>query len=906
MRPVTRVILVVDLVGSTAMRVSHGDAIADRFQVRFSAVVADATTAAGGRLIEDRGDGFLSSFDSANAALDAASSIRDHLTGSGVGETPAASVRMGIAAGDVIERGREMYGLPVVVAARLEGLAAPGEVVCTDVVRALAGSRAEVRFTDGRSAELDGLPDPVDLWTVESTRPDGDRVEPRVVTATNGRLPDPGGELIGRDEELRRLRASVAEQPLTTITGPGGVGKTRLALELAATVGGDWRDGAWFVPLESATDLDDVLGAVSRAMALPLPGPDGVDGLASALSTSEALVVLDNCEQVTGPVGLVAAAVADRARGVRIVATSRQPLGLRREWVSPLGPLDVPAPGLGPAELFDNASIALFVDRSETGRSRPVLEGDELEALADVVRRLDGLPLAIELAAARLNVLRPTEMAARADDLVALLAGREQDRPDRHRTLDATVAWSVAALSPDQRRVLAGVAVFAGGATVDGVAAVCPGLGSELIDRLAELVDASLIQRDEAGRFTMLGPIRDTVLRRDDLAAACADARRRHLDYYSAVAREHGPLLQTQESQLARFAEEDQNLGLALDWARRSGKAQALSLAGDLGLYWVLSGRADEGDRRFSEILATPGDVEPPLLARSMRNAAMAAALGGRYSRSEQLLLAARALYSELDRPRSIAYCDVWLARNAVVQCHFGHLEVAALDLALDRLERSVKTLDAAGDRAGSLLAHPYRGWARLLQGDRAAAARLTEELAARAQSGRGNLVAVYAVAHCGFLRSMLGQLDAAAADIDHAMAALEQTGDTQNQLIVGCVDIALRHRRGETARERSAARGVVGCLERCQSSEWQALALAMSAHAVAGAGDWDTAARVVAFMEREHPMWRMAMRNTGVEPATILEHAWAGGANAAPARSRVDAARLMRRSLDEAGSLDP
>lgn len=902
--PVTRVIVVVDLVGSTAMRVERGDNIADRFQVRFSSIVSDATIAVGGRVIEDRGDGFLSSFDSANAALHAALTIRESSARATEAGPNTPTVRIGIAAGDVVERGREMYGLPVVVAARLEQLALPGEIVCTEVVRALAGSRAAVTFTDARSASLDGLPDSVELWTVHPGRAEGLVPAPVLAMGRTGNLPNPDSRLIGRRAELHRLMASVAERPLTTITGPGGVGKTRLAIELAGAMAGELRDGAWFVPLDSATDVDDVLGAISRALALPISSPDGVDGLASALSSSEALLVLDNCEQAVAPVGDVVSAMIDQGRALRIVATSRQPLGLRVEATSPLGPLETPAVGLSPAELLENESIALFIDRARPGGTSDDLDGGELEALAAVVRRLDGLPLAIELAAGRLKVLRPSEMAARADDLIDLLTSRERDRPDRHRTLDATVDWSVSNLTPIQRYVLAGVAVFAGGAPMEGIVAVCPDAGSDLIERLAELVDSSLIQRDVAGRFTMLGPIRGAILRRDDLASDCAAARRRHLDFYSAIVQRYGPHLQTEISQLGRFAAEDENLGLALDSARRLGKAEALGLAGDLGLYWVLSGRAHEGDRRFSEILATPGDVEPALLARSMRNAAMAAALGRRYARSEQLLLAARALYAELDRPQSIAYCDVWLARNAVVQCHFGLLEVAALDLAFDRLERSVKTLDGAGDHRGSLLAFPYLGWARLLQGDRAGASLLTEELVARTRSGDDDLVSVYAVAHCGFLRSMLGDLDTAADEIETATRALEQTGDTQNQLIVACVDVAVRHRRGEPDRARSAALVVIDRLERCQSSEWQALALSLSAHVVAGSGDWETASRVVALLEEAHPTWRVAMRNTGVDPAMVLEHAGASGANTLSAGSRTQAARMMRRSLERAGPI--
>ena len=902
-RTTTRVVLLCDLVGSTRWRLAHGDDHADVMHGGFSRLTDDAVVASGGRVVEDRGDGFLCSFDSATAAVDAAVAIRRRLSETDIG-VDAPEIRIGIAAGDVVERGRELYGLPVITAARLEAAAEPGQILCTDTVRQLAGTRAHVRFTDKSSIAAEDLPEPIEAWTVELGDEPADRRGPALVSRASA-IPAPVNRFFGRKEVIDEVSGLLADRPLVTITGPGGVGKTRVATEIARGLEGSTVDGCWFVSLESATERDDVVRSIRRALRLPASVGDRSEAaLASALATTAGLVVLDNCEQAQEAVATVVDALLSTAPGLRLLATSRQPLGLRSETIWPLEPLAPPAPAVvDTEELLANPAVALFADRARLSDASARPTPADLEMLAELTRRFDGLPLAIELAAGRLNVLSPTEMLARTDDLVPLLERRDHDRPGRHHTMAATVEWSVSTLTAAEKSVLVGLAVFVGGAPLAALEAVCPDVDGELIDIIGRLVDKSLASRVGDRRFAMLIPIREMVLRRADLAHRRHEAEELHLRYYESLARRVGPHLHTQTDWLRRFAEDEGNFGAALDRAEAEGKARAVGLAGDLGLYWVLSGAAADGDRRFSEILAAPGDVEPVILATAMRSAAMAAGLGARYARSEQLLLAARALFAELDRPESIAYCDIWLARNAVVQCHFGIVGSGVLDLALDRLDRAVKTLDASGDAFGVLLAYPYLGWARLLQGDEGAARHLTDDLVERAQAGGPDLFSVYAVAHCGFIRLMLGELDVAATEIETAMVALAESGDTQNLLITSCVGIALHVQRGDLDSARQVAGVVLDCADDCEASEWEALSLAMVSHVVASTGDWQTAARALSWVEPRLPSWRTAIRNTGIDPGLVLEHVAAGAANTEPVPGRPATIRLLRHSLGHTGS---
>ncbi|MGI9605920.1 MAG: ATP-binding protein [Acidimicrobiales bacterium] len=889
----TRIIMVVDLVGSTNWRVQHGDIAADRMLTRFEELFADVVASFDGRVVANHGDGFLSSFGSASTGLEAAASFRSELAALPIDDIPP--VRIGIAAGDVIERGREMYGLPVVEAARLESVAEPGQILCTTAVRALAGSRASIDFADERRMQLKGLPHEMTVWLVDTTERDRNEVG-RAAPIEPTYLP-PVDAFVGRAEELRQLDLEVERNPLVSIVGTGGVGKTRLAVELSERVSSRFPDGVFFIDLESSHTVVDVLSAVARTLRLPSGIVEsGPHALWRTVGPIDALLVLDNCEQATDAVAEVVHAMLGPHTQVRLVCTSREPLGLRSEVVHRLDPLEAPGREASPDLVRANEAVQLFLSRA-TGGTGDVTDA-ELESVAAIVRRVEGLPLAIELAAARMNVLSADGLARRSDDLFRLLAQRDHDRPERHHTMAATLDWSLSLLSDEELHVVVALAVFNGGATLEALEQVSALDGADFLDALGSTIDKSLIRRRDDDRYVMLASVREMILDRSDLLQRAAELRDRHLDHFESTAHAFGSHVQHDPVVLAAFSADHRNLGAALDHASNTSRTRALKLAGHLALYWVLAGRAGEGDRRLTQALTAPGDVPPVVLANALRGAAMAAGLAARYERSNELLVQARAIFLQLGREEQIAYCDHWLSRNLVVQAQMGLIEAERIRPVIDQLEGAIDRFREANDQFGALLSYPYLGWAHMLLGEREAAERRTVELIGFAEAAGIDRLVAYACSHAAFIRFRLGTLERDGIEqLEDALRMLREAGDTQNLVIVLTVATAIHIAADDSAAANSTASELIEAALVCDSTEWEPAVLSITARVVAGMGDWAIAGQVMGLLEHSHPTWRVAMANMGLAP-DILEHVGVGTDHRKV--TAHTALRLVRAALDQ------
>jgi predicted ATPase/DNA-binding SARP family transcriptional activator len=464
-------------------------------------------------------------------------------------------------------------------------------------------------------------------------------------------LPAPLSRLVGRDAAIADVAARLAKGRLVTLTGPGGVGKTRLAVAAAAAA--RHRDAAWLVELAGwqppaggsegggggrglAEHVGAVLGIADVALGGPVPGAaagrsaDGVARLARALGDRPVLLVLDNCEHVVGPVAALVRALLEAAPALRILATSREPLGVPGELLWPVPPLDLPVGDAGDADdLAGSSAVQLFVERVAAAVPEFALDAGNARAVATICRRLDGLPLALELAAARVRGLGVHALAERLDDRFTLLGAGEGGIPARHRTLRAVVDWSWDLLEPDEQAVLRRVAVHADGFSLPAAEAVAAHGGTtagQVAGLLARLVDRSLVVAEEAPaglRYRLLETIGEYAGER--LAAAGeaerAGARARHARYHVGLAEEadghlRGP---DQRPWLDRLASEAANMRLALDEAvGRSDAALALRLVGALSWYWYLRGRHREGHRALGAALAIDGaggaGAAPPAL----------------------------------------------------------------------------------------------------------------------------------------------------------------------------------------------------------------------------------------------------------------------------------------------------
>jgi non-specific serine/threonine protein kinase len=401
---------------------------------------------------------------------------------------------------------------------------------------------------------------------------------------------------IGRDEAVRDVAGLLAECRLVTVTGPGGVGKTRLAGEVARQVAGRFADGAWLAELAAVRDPAQVAAVVAAALGIreqrevPL-----ADTLARVLAGQQLLLVLDNCEHVIGAAAELCAGLLAACDDVRVLATSREPLAVAGEARYRLGPLTLPSPE-DPADCGRSEAVALFADRARRADLRFALDGQAGPAVARLVARLDGMPLAIELAAARVEALGVAQLLDRIDDRFALLAGGDRLAADRQRSLAATVEWSYRLLEEDERRVFRAVSVFPAGFTLEGAEAVAgPGAGAVVL----RLVDCSLLVPPRAGpdgrsRYVMLETLRAYgagLLAEAGEADGAAAALAR---YALRVARQAAAGLQSRDGELAaaRWLDaEDATMRQALGWAVAHDTALALRLAGALGWWWLLRGR---------------------------------------------------------------------------------------------------------------------------------------------------------------------------------------------------------------------------------------------------------------------------------------------------------------------------
>ena len=524
--------LFTDVEGSTRLWEEQADAMQPAL-ARHDEIVGAAIAAHDGHVVKTTGDGFHAAFRTAQDAIGAALDAQAALASEPWRATGPLSVRMGLHTGETQERDGDYYGTAVNRAARLMAVAHGGQVVCSRATVEVAGAASPMRSLGEHRLRDLGIPQ--EIFQV------GDGVFPPLqsVDAVPTNLPTIRTELIGRSDDVRALGELITRERLVTLTGVGGVGKTRLALGVAAAVAAEFADGCWLVELAPVAGGDEVVTTVISSMRVPMTD---LDTLAAYLADRRMLIVLDNCEHVLDAAAAFVDEVLERAADVHVIVTSREPLGLDGEQVRRVQSLALPDAQAEPEAARGTASVRLFSERAAAVADGFVIDESNVAAVVDICRHLDGIPLAIELAAARVRAMGPGEIASRLDERFRLLAGGSRRAQERHRTLLATVAWSHDLLTEPEKLVFRRLSVFPASFDLSAAEAVAADGGVDVIEAVLRLVDRSLVVYEpDANRYRLLETLRQFGADRLTEAGETEEIRQRHAAWFLALADRLGP-----------------------------------------------------------------------------------------------------------------------------------------------------------------------------------------------------------------------------------------------------------------------------------------------------------------------------------------------------------------------------
>jgi predicted ATPase/class 3 adenylate cyclase len=702
----TVTLLFTDIEGSTRLVAEHGSGydalLADHRRVLYEAVAAH-----NGAVVDTQGDAFFVAFARAHDAVAAAVAAQRALAGGEV------RVRMGLHTGEpVLTAGGYYIGLDLSRAARICAAAHGGQVLLSAATRDLVADAIEAR--DVGEHLLKDIDAPERLFQLVAPGLDRSVKAPRAPSP--GNLPRSRTGFVGRTRELREVADLLTVAPVVTVTGSGGVGKTRLAVEAAQHLRDRFRDGTFFVSLASVLRPDDVMSTLAAALGVEeQPGEGVARTVEGRLRGRELLLVLDNFESVPDAAPLVADLV-DRCPQLQILVTSRDLLHLRAEHEYRL------------ASLAHEEAVALFRARAAAARPNIEVQAAGSDVVDAICRRLDGLPLAIELAAAHVRVLPLASILARLEERLAFLVGGARDLPERQRTLAATIEWSYVSLTSDERELMLGLAVFTGGAALDAAERRLP--GGNALELLTSLRDKSLlvaqVADDGTPRFAMLETIREFVLARLRERGDENAERAFHATYFVELAEQAAPELQgpRQVYWLRRLESEYENLRAAFAWAEEAGDdATLLRLAAALWRFWFIRGHLNDGRRWLRRAVASADSLDEAQLARAFFGASTLAAAAGDLEEAQAFatkrLDVCRSLGIEMDLASALsALANIAAARGQS-------------DEAADLYEQAATVARRIGARAPLASIMNNIGYLSLLRGDQASALETCREAAA-------------------------------------------------------------------------------------------------------------------------------------------------------------------------------
>ncbi|MEA2646429.1 MAG: hypothetical protein QOE92_1512 [Chloroflexota bacterium] len=631
----TATFLFTDIQGSTALVQQLGiERWKDVLDTHY-ALLREQFSANGGVEVNTEGDAFFVAFSQATQAVAACAAGQRALHEHDWPPDAVVRVRMGLHTGEAALVGGDYMGLDIHRAARVASSAHGGQVVLSDVTRALVEDALPdgVGLIDLGEHRLKDLARPERIWQL---RIDGlpDSFPPiKSLDSTPNNLPTQLTSFVGRDKELAEARTLLQGARLLTLTGPGGTGKTRLSLQLAAEVADDFKHGVYFVPLAPVSDPDLVGTAIADVLSIREFGNrPPLDLVVESLKDKQTLLVLDNFEQVTEAAPGVNR-ILKEAPDVKVVVSSRSPLKIYGEQEFPIPPLGLPDPNaLGSVEALSQfEAVRLFIERAVSVKPNFAVTNENAPAVAGICALVDGLPLAIELAAARIRLFSPEAMLKRLETSLADLGGGARDLPARQQTLRGAIQWSYELLDRQVAHLMDTFSVFVGGATLEHAEAVIGALDPELdvLAGLEALLDQSMVRIIEGTggepRFLMLHIIREFALERLSEAGDSDRVRDRHAEVFLELVEAAAPQLTgpNEAAALDGIATEHDNIRASLVWLmQHKDTAEAMRLAAGMWRYWQRRGPLVEGRERIDAVLALPGGDEHPLERMALLEAA--------------------------------------------------------------------------------------------------------------------------------------------------------------------------------------------------------------------------------------------------------------------------------------------
>jgi predicted ATPase/class 3 adenylate cyclase len=611
--------LFTDIEGSTRLLQRLGERYTSLLEDH-GEILRSAFRAAGGYPVSTEGDSFFVVFQSAPAAASGAAEAQRALDAHSWPDKEAVRVRMGLHTGEGKLGGDNYIGIDVHRAARIAAAGHGGQVLMSGSTRALIEGAlpSGLSVRDLGRHRLKDLENPEHLFQLMGEGLPDEFPPLRSLDARPNNLPGQLTSFVGRAREIEGIKEALAETRLLTLTGPGGTGKTRLSIQVGMDLLGTFEHGVFFVPLASIEDPGLVPSTIAHTLGLAEETRPIVETLTEHLRDKELLLILDNFEQITGA-GPVVADLLQAAPRLKALVTSRAVLHVTGEQEYPVPPLQLPdVEHLPPLDVLSQyESVSLFIQRAKAVHPGFAVTDENAPAVAEICARLDGLPLAIELAAARVRVLAPDSILERLQHRLTLLTGGARDLPRRQQTLRDAIGWSYDLLDEPERILFARLSTFVGGSSLEAAEAVCaPDLGIDILDGLSSLVDKSLLRRldTDAGepRFRMLEVMREYAMERLDDSEGAKEVHGRQAEFFLLLAEEaEQHLLGPEQARWLDTVElEHDNVRSAIEWFKRNDISRALRAAAAVWRFWQIRGYLQEARHRLTELVVIPGASE--------------------------------------------------------------------------------------------------------------------------------------------------------------------------------------------------------------------------------------------------------------------------------------------------------